>query len=453
MKRPSLTLRLAALFAAVSAAVLLAVGGVIWRQIDEHFEQLDLMELHARMAAVRKAFDESGGNPVDVAAHLGHSLPGHASVEVSVEDTVSGALLYASPGAVFPDQLRAEPEGHSIVWEAAGERYRGIAAMTSGTKGSPARVLVSLNLAHHADFLVTFRHTLIGALMLGIVFSSLLGWWVANRGLRPVAEMAALARRISAESLHDRLELAALPAELAELGAAFNAMLARLEDSFRRLSDFSSDIAHELRTPISNLLVQTQVAVSQVRSANEYRETLYSSLEEYERLARMVADMLFIAQAENGLVVPQRKVVCLEDEVDQLIEFYSPLAEEASVSLCRVGEANCLGEASLLRRAVANLLVNAIRHTVAGGEIQVRLMCLDGESELAVENPGEAIPPQHLPRLFDRFYRADASRHRDSESTGLGLAIVKSIVEAHGGQVWVNTPPGFNVFGFRLPAA
>ena len=215
--------------------------------------------------------------------------------------------VYVSPGTGLPARRLAQPEYAAIVWEAGGERFRGlVASVTSGSPGKPPfKVALALNLAHHADFITTFRQTLALSLALGIVLTSLLGWFVARRGLQPVRDIAGLARSISAEHLHDRLEMAAVPAELAELGEAFNAMLARLENSFRRLSDFSSDIAHELRTPVSNLMVQTQVAVSKARSADEYREILYSNLEEYERLTRMVADMLFIAQADNGLIVPE----------------------------------------------------------------------------------------------------------------------------------------------------
>jgi len=453
MKRPSLTLRLSLLFAAVSAAVLLAVGGVIWHQIDEHFEQLDLMDLQSKLDLARQALAENGSDSAALAGHLGHALHGHAGLGIRIERMDGTPWLALGVPLNFPESLRTLPAGRSLVWESGGERYRGVAAMIAAPGAEPAkRVMLALNLAHHADFIVTFRHTLVLALLLGIALSSLLGWWVARRGLQPIRDIAGLARRISAESLHDRLQLAAIPGELAELAAAFNAMLARLEDSFRRLSDFSSDIAHELRTPISNLLVQTQVAVSQARSAEEYREALYSNLEEYERLRRMVADMLFIAQAENGLVVPQRDRVDLAAEVDGLLEFHQALADEGGVGLLREGAAACAGDAAMLRRAIANLLANAIRHTAPGGVVIVRLGAAATGVEVSVENPGEAIAPEHLPRLFDRFYRADPSRQRQGEGSGLGLAIVKSIVEAHGGRVEAISREGRNRFLLILPA-
>jgi len=454
VNRRSLTLRLSLWFATVSATALLAVGWVIWHQIDEHFEKLDHAELRGKLELVRHALadGEQASGWAKIPAHLGHTLAGHGGVTVGIYGA-GGQPLYVSPGTVWPPELLAQPAETVMVWTAGGERFRGMVASlpTGDNPQATVRVLLALNLAHHADFIATFRQTLALALIFGVLLSSLLGWFVVRRGLQPVRAIAGLAGRISAERLHDRLTLTDVPAELAELGAAFNAMLARLQDSFRRLSDFSSDIAHELRTPVSNLLVQTQVAVSQARSAEEYREILYSNLEEYERLKRMVADMLFIAQADNGLIVPGSASVDLAAEVDRLLEFYQPLAEDKGVTLCRRGAGEVTGDAAMLRRAVANLLANAIRHSSAGGEVRVVLESSPEAIRLAVENAGEPIAPEHLPRLFDRFYRVDPSRHHDGERTGLGLAIVRSIVEAHGGQVQAESDVAMTRFVITLP--
>jgi two-component system heavy metal sensor histidine kinase CusS len=213
-------------------------------------------------------------------------------------------------------------------------------------------------------------------------------------------------------------------------------MLERLEGSFRRLADFSSDIAHELRTPISNLMTQTQVVLSQPRSAEEYREILHSNLEEYERLARTIGDMLFLAKADNRLVVPRREAVDLAEEVKRLFEFYDAMASEAGVSLNLEGKGSVDGDRLMLQRAVSNLLANAILHTPKGGNVPVRIERGQDAVILTVENPSPEILPEQLDRLFDRFYRLDPSRRKDTgEGAGLGLAITKSIIEAHGGRV------------------
>jgi two-component system heavy metal sensor histidine kinase CusS len=265
--------------------------------------------------------------------------------------------------------------------------------------------------------------------------------------------MAQVARGISASQLQARIDAKAQPLELTELVHAFNAMLGRLQDSFGRLSDFSSDLAHELRTPVSNLMTQTQVAVSKLRPADVHRETLYSNLEELNRLARTIADMLFLAKADNGLMIPNRESVHLATELQSLFEFYEALADESGVSLRMAGAADTVGNALMLRRALSNLISNAIRHTPRGGTVDVTLRQVSfDEVEVEVRNPGAAIPPEHLGRIFDRFYGVEPSRQKSTEGAGLGLAITKSIIEAHGGTITVSSSADSTSFRVVLPA-
>ena len=198
----------------------------------------------------------------------------------------------------------------------------------------PAVVVgVALDFAAHHAFMAVFYEILWLAIAAGILSTAMLGWFAARRGLAPIRDMTNVAQSITASRLHDRLPTAALPMELVDLAAAFNGMLSRLEDSFRRLSEFSSDLAHELRTPIGSLMTQTHVALSRTRSAEEYREVLYSNSEEYERLARMIADMLFLAKSDHGLIAPRSEPVDLAIEVRELFEFYDALAEDQGVGL------------------------------------------------------------------------------------------------------------------------
>jgi two-component system heavy metal sensor histidine kinase CusS len=230
-------------------------------------------------------------------------------------------------------------------------------------------------------------------------------------------------------------------------------MLGRLQDSFRRLSEFSSDLAHELRTPIASLMTQTQVALSRTRSAEEYREVLYSNAEEYERLARMISDMLFLAKSDHGLIVPRSKPIELSTEVRELFEFYDALADDRKVSLAAEGEGAVDGDPLMIRRAISNLLANAINHTPPGGAINVRIALADDRAvRLSVENTGDGIAPEHLSRIFDRFYRVDPSRQRSTDGAGLGLAITKSIVTAHKGTVEAHSAHGLTRFVIVFPA-
>ncbi|MDO8729245.1 MAG: heavy metal sensor histidine kinase, partial [bacterium] len=199
------------------------------------------------------------------------------------------------------------------------------------------------------------------------------------------------------------------------------------------------DLAHELRTPISNLMTQTQVVLTRARSDEEYREVLVSNAEEYERLARMIGDMLFLAQADNGLILLHRESVDLAKEIHELFDFFDALAEEKKLSLSLTGNAQVTGDKLMLRRALANLLSNAIRHSPTRGDIQVAIQKTDATTILTIKNKGETIATEHLPHIFDRFYRADPSRHQNGEGAGLGLAITLSIIRAHGGAIDVQS--------------
>lgn len=227
-----------------------------------------------------------------------------------------------------------------------------------------------------------------------------------------------------------------MPVELERLALSFNHMLERIEDVFTRQSNFSADIAHEIRTPITNLVTQTEIALSQSRSQQELEEVLYSNLEEFSRMSRMVSDMLFLAQADNNQLIPEQQALDLAEEVHKVFEFFEAWAEEKAVALRFVGShCRVIGDPLMLRRAISNLLSNAIRYTPAGQAVTIQLSESAETVRLVVENPGTPIAAEHLPRLFDRFYRVDPSRQRKGEGSGIGLAIVKSIVGAHHGSV------------------
>jgi two-component system heavy metal sensor histidine kinase CusS len=325
---------------------------------------------------------------------------------------------------------------------------------TDSANASEVLVAVAVETDEHHRFMTVLRRNLWIAVAIGILSSALLGWIAARRGLAPIRQMARVARLVTANRLDDRLPVGQLPIELHELANAFNEMLSRLGDSFRRLSEFSSDLAHELRTPVANLITQTHVALSRARSADEYREVLYSNSEEFDRLARMITDILFLAKADHGLMVPRNEHVNLATEVHDLFEFYDALAEDLGVSLGLDGEGAVVGDRLMIRRALSNLLSNAVNHTPRGGKVQVRIAMTDaGETNIRVENPGDVIPQEHLPHIFDRFYRIDASRKRSTEGAGLGLAITKSIVAAHGGSVRAESCNGRTLFEIAFPAA
>jgi two-component system, OmpR family, heavy metal sensor histidine kinase CusS len=239
----------------------------------------------------------------------------------------------------------------------------------------------------------------------------------------------------------------AVPVEFADLAESLNTMLARLQADFARLQEFSSDLAHELRTPINNLLTQTQVSLVQKRDAEAYRDILASNAEEFQRLARMVSDMLFLTKTEHGIELPHREVILLDCEVLALFDFYDAVADEKHIRLKLTGEAQITGDRLMVRRAVSNLLSNALRHSVDDSEVLVSIKERADETTLCITNTGMTIAPEVLPRLFDRFFRVDQSRgHRESEGTGLGLSITQAIMTAHKGSVSVTSAHGSTRF-------
>jgi two-component system heavy metal sensor histidine kinase CusS len=463
MWRKSITFRLALYFGGASIVVLLAIGYVVGFSVEGHFLELDRTELHGKMQLVRHVLEKMH-SPTDIDAlpeRMSDAFTGHESLSVSITG-VGGKTLFATGGAAFPERLtkgaldgELSERPQLVSWQHDGQTYHGFATKvrTNAPELPHAVVAVALNFAAHHAFMAAFYEILWLAIAAGILSTGLLGWIAARRGLAPIREMTHVAQSITASRLHDRLPIAALPMELVDLAAAFNGMLSRLEDSFRRLAEFSSDLAHELRTPVGSLMTQTQVALARTRSAEEYREVLYSNSEEYERLARMIADMLFLAKSDNGLIVPRSETVDLAIEVRGLFEFYDALAEDQGVNLELTGSGTVDGERLMIRRAISNLLSNAINHTPRGGCVNVRVEhggkgCVG----LSVENPGDGIAVEHLPRLFDRFYRVDPSRQRSTDGAGLGLAITKSIVAAHHGTVHASSTGGLTRFEILIPA-
>ena len=457
-RRASLTLRLTLLFASVSTVVLLLLGALIARAVEQHFEEQDLAVLGGKLELARHALEKvrSAQQMNAIAQLLDDALVGHQGLAVVVR-APDGEILFATRGAEFPQALlaRASDVVRPLVWTGAqGTPLRGIVARvrTGLADAAPAIVAVATDISHHQQFMRSFRVTLWSFVVLAALLSGFLGWVAVRRGLSPLRAIRREAETVTAQRLDARLAPAAVPAELADLIDTLNAMLARLEASFARLSDFSSDLAHELRTPVSNLLTQTQVTLARSRTSEEYREVLASNVDEFERLSRMIADMLFIAKADEGQIVPTRQVLALDRVADELIDFFRLVADEQSIALARLGNGRIVGDASMIRRAISNLLSNALRHTARGGRVEITIdSSAAGHVRVAVSNSGETISPSQLPRLFDRFYRADPARSGEGTHSGLGLAIVKSIVEAHGGDVIVESTAGTTSFIMRLP--
>jgi len=312
------------------------------------------------------------------------------------------------------------------------------------------RFIVGVDSEPYARTHRTFRSVMLASVSGGVLLVALIGYLITRWGLVPLELLSREAHALSPSTLSQRLMTAPLPAELSDLAQSFNGALDRLEAAYQQLEGFNADVTHELRTPLTNLIGNTQVALSRERSVPQLVEVLQSNLEDLERLRGIVNDMLFLARANLGERPQQLLRSSLATEVRKAIEFLDFLLDEAQVSVRVQGDAQAPIESSLFRRAVTNLLHNAIRHSQPGSEIVVELAAGDDQAHVSVSNPGPEIPAEHLGRLFDRFYRVDASRTKSDESHGLGLAIVKAVAAMHAGNVFATSGDGITTVGFSV---
>jgi two-component system heavy metal sensor histidine kinase CusS len=287
---------------------------------------------------------------------------------------------------------------------------------------------------------------------LGSLAVLLLSYSVTRLGLAPLTRLTRDASAVSPNNRSQRLNTASLPLELNDLANSFNGALERLDGAYGRLESFNADVAHELRTPVTILIGQTEVALTRNRSVDNLRQTLQSNLEEFERMRAIINDMLFLARADQGERATGLIELSLAAEVAHTLEFLEIPLEEARVSAQLRGDAVTRVNRSLFGRACANLLMNAIQHCEPGAEITVTITRDADQLRVAVANPGAPIEPAVLEHLFVRFYRAEESRTNSRENHGLGLAIVKAIAEMHRGTVSVESANGVNTFAFSVAA-
>jgi two-component system heavy metal sensor histidine kinase CusS len=449
LSRLSLTARISLLFAIGAARVLLGLGWMVERSVENHFLEMDRHDMQGKLSLLQSLFAKAHGPEAEdrLAEQMEDALVGHHHLSVSVR--AADGRTWFSYGTALPDDAHDSAEWRMTTIN--GHEFRILSARLHDADGTRHGVAIGLDISHHRQFMAAFHRTLALTVALAALLTAALGWIAVRTGLKPLRQVTQLAAGLSAPRLGERLPASAVPAEIDALAHAFNAMLDRLEAAFQRLSEFSSDIAHELRTPLSNLMTQTQVALSRARAAEDYRDILASNIEEYERLGRMVSDMLFLAQADNSQIAPRRETVDLGLEAARMAEFYEALADESGVRIAIAGHAQTNGDRLMLQRALSNLLSNAIRHTAAGGTVTLNLSQARDQARIVIENPGE-IAAEHLPRLFDRFYTGDPARRASGEGAGLGLAITRSIVSAHGGRIQAESAEGQVRFSIVLPA-
>jgi heavy metal sensor kinase len=466
MKPLKLRTKLTLIYAAVFTLLLAGVSALFYKLLEYQLDKALAQELTERADALRGYLRFEGDRPRFV---FDASDPDEASFVTTatryfqIYDADSGALIARSP--------EMEAMRFQYTPEEVGELIK--VPQQSGLQTDQANLLVSSDVVHTANgrsYLVQIgvslgpRDTALSHLLrislwlvpAGTLLALLLGWWMARRVLQPVEALSGAAREIGISELHKRLPIRGAGDELDRLAIAFNEVLERLEKAVAQMKDFTASISHELRTPLTALRGEAEIALAQAGTESECRRVLESQLEEFEKLTRMINQMLTLARAEAGQIELARDTANLSALARSLVEQMEPVASSKGVSLStrQDGDVMVTGDASWLERAVLNLIDNAIKFTPGGGAVEVSVRRQGSEAILEVIDNGVGITQQALPHVFERFYRGDPSRSSETEGTGLGLSLVEWIVREHRGRVGVESRPGKgSIFRITLPLA
>jgi len=303
-------------------------------------------------------------------------------------------------------------------------------------------IQMAKDISQERDIVDDYRQGLLTVLLIGVIGSAILGIIVTRKGLKPLRDITQSTKRVTVAQLKERLNPTIWPKELSILATAFNGMLDRIEEGVNRLSQFSGDLAHELRTPINNLIGEAEIILSRPRSNEEYRSVVESSLEEFQRISHMIENLLFLAGAENPEAAINMTSVSIQQLIEDVTDFYEAAAEEQGVIIIGRGTGYVVADSFMLRRALSNLVSNALRHTASGGKIILSSESNSHATNISVSDSGEGIPEEHIAHLLNRFYRVDPARSQRTGGTGLGLAIVKSIMDLHKGNITIKSKPG-----------
>ncbi len=430
----------------LAAAFLLSCGlGALYWIVVRHAFAEDKEVLADKVAAIRADLSGTRGAQ-GLSEDLKHSRPGERTAYwVRILDVANNTIA-ETPGmtAILPPALFQKEAPTSSRFSPIDSRTPGrlfsLVTMPHVVGSQVFIIQAAQDRSEDDEFLKHFAALVAAVVILGLIAAAAIALTVTRRGLRPLGEMTHALKRVGPKQLHERASAVGWPRELQPLAVAFDDMLERLENSFVRLSQFSADLAHELRTPIANIRGEAEVALTRPRTPEEYRAVIESTVAECQHLTQIVDNLLFLARTEAAEGLLQRTTFAGRAAVEKLAAFYEPVAEEQKVTISSRGEANFFADQMLFGRAVSNLIENALHHTPAGGTIVIAVANRDTQSEISVQDTGAGIGAEHLPRVFDRFYRADSSR--SSEGLGLGLALVKSITDLHGGSAGIESEVG-----------
>lgn len=457
----SLSTRLAATFIAITAVCFTAVGFLLYDALALRLTAQDDTNIVLTARHLRRLVTEVPSD-ADVTQHRDRFVSlvlGDPALAMRISGASGRVLIDYNPSGLPLQAMAATQANERItqknvqVWRDLNEApIDGVATQGVLADGSHVVIAVARSLADRAVLLSRFRRDIAAIVMAAMLLVAMLSFLLVRRALRPLHAMAAQARAITAHRLDARMSLEQTPVELQQLTSSLNDMLERLEQGFARVWQFTVDLAHDLRTPLSNLRGTNEVALTRTRSVAEYESLLGSNIEECERVSRTIESVLFLARAENPQFALHIVEMDLAEQLGAMAEYFEGLSSEAGISIDVSAKGSVFADRELFRRAVNNLLANAIRYTPQGETVFLRGLANADEVIVSVQNPGIGIESDQLEHIFERFFRGDRSRSDSANSAGLGLAIVKSIMDLHGGSVTVQSQrAGLTRFDLRFP--
>jgi two-component system, OmpR family, sensor kinase len=467
MKRLSLRARLTLLYSAVLCVMLAVFGAVFYRALGLFVEQSLTSELHDEAAFLRNYMRVNDGqlklvfDPADrEQAYEIHVATRYYQVfKLPAGDLVVQSeeldLLGVRPTAEQARTLAIQKDDTDVLLPKERLRFKN-SLIPSGDGTTSFLVRVAIPLSPEDAARRGFLRSLLFLAPVGVAFAALVGWQLTKRGLRPMKNLAAAARNINIQKLQQRLPVRGAGDEVDDVAQAFNDTLARLENSVDQMKQFTASISHELRTPLTALRGEAEVALLKAHSVEEYQHLLASQLEEFDKLTHMVNQLVVLARAEAGEIHWTDQSVDLSALAASLTEQMEPIASAKNVRLETKITSRIIvrGDSNWLERVILNLLDNAIKFTGGGGTVRLELTSQNGQAVLRVADTGVGIPPEAIPHVFERFFRAEPSRSKHVEGVGLGLALAKWIVEQHRGQIEAESEPARGSrFTVRLPQA
>ncbi len=432
----------------------LLTQGLEWDETQIVLDKIKMFEATLRVHGDNQAFLDHEVNLEGGAYWPGQQYTVYSRIQDDTGRTIieTDGMDQLIPVSSFPQTMETEQD-----WSEAVVHYREAsngrsyflmsAWVRSGSENGPRRLIqVAMDETGERAMIAGYQRDTFLALFLGTLLFAILGTFIARRCMRPVRDLAKTAERITADNVMSEIDTNAArwPGELTMLAESFYHMLSRINFSYKRCSQCAEDIAHELRNPIHTLMGEAEVALSRERTPEEYRQVLESSLEEYARLSRMINELLFLARADNPYTAIERERLDIRSELEAVREFHDTQAHEQGITISVTGQASLDADPQMLRRAVSNLVSNALSHTPEGGVICLEIHETRGDSvvEVVVRDSGCGIKKDELPRIFDRFYCSGHKQILPDQGTGLGLAIVKSIITLHGGSVGIDSTEG-----------